>query len=187
MFVGMLGFFASFVGVVWLVISFFAKKNLKKPLITVVFGFVLFIGGMATTDTSTEETTADGGEESSDVKNEDETDDYKTSPGEISNSSLVISLEIRSENVIQETEMIDGIKSVETNARKLHDQINDDTEEIYENVYQVNGVYSWENKRYEYVAVYSFDKNDVNEAGKILIYHSDLGNNIINKSLTTKK
>jgi len=185
--IGVLGFVVVMVGIIWLPISIFTKKGFKNPVFLIATGFILLIVGVSTTGSSSEVPKAEGTEQGDEEKNEDETDDYKTNPGEIENSRLLINLEVGSETVIQDTEMIDGIKSVETTARKLHNQIDDETGEIYENVYQVNGVYAWENKRYEYVAVYSFDVNNVNETGNILIYNSDLGNNIINKSLTTEE
>lgn len=66
MFIGILGFLAFGVGIIWLIASFFTKKGVKKPLITIVVGFVLFIVGVAT-DTSEEDATADSSEKSSEV------------------------------------------------------------------------------------------------------------------------
>lgn len=66
MFIGILGFLAFGVGIIWLIASVFTKKGFKKPLITIGVGFVMFIFG-AVTDPSEEEVTGDSSEKTSEV------------------------------------------------------------------------------------------------------------------------
>lgn len=66
MFIGILGFLAFGVGIIWLIASVFTKKGFKKPLITIGVGFVMFIFG-AVTDPSEEEVAGDSSEKTSEV------------------------------------------------------------------------------------------------------------------------
>ena len=66
MFIGILGFLAFGVGIIWLIASVFTKKGFKKPLITIGVGFVMFIFG-AVTDPGEEEVAGDSSEKTSEV------------------------------------------------------------------------------------------------------------------------
>lgn len=66
MFIGIIGFLAFGIGVIWLIASFFTKKGFKKPLITIGVGFVLFIVGVIM-DPATEEQAEGSVEKSSEV------------------------------------------------------------------------------------------------------------------------
>lgn len=74
MFIGILGFLAFGVGIIWLIVSAFTKKGFKKPLITIGVGFVMFIGG-AVTDISDDEATGDSSEKTSEVKKDTSKED----------------------------------------------------------------------------------------------------------------
>lgn len=74
MFIGILGILLFLSSIVWLLISSFKRKGLKKPLITLVIGFVLFIVGVST-DTDTNGNTKNdsvASESSSEIKNDDD-------------------------------------------------------------------------------------------------------------------
>lgn len=66
LFIGIIGFLAFGIGVIWLIASFFTKKGFKKPLITIGVGFVLFIVGVIM-DPATEEQAEGSVEKSSEV------------------------------------------------------------------------------------------------------------------------
>ncbi|MGB3159948.1 Ltp family lipoprotein [Carnobacterium sp.] len=74
MFIGIIGFLAFGVGIIWLIASFFTKKGFKKPLITIGVGFVLFIVGVVmdpTTEEQTEGSTVKSSEVIKDTSEED--------------------------------------------------------------------------------------------------------------------
>lgn len=68
MFIGILGFLAAGVGVIWFIASIFTKKSFKKPLITIAVGFVLFIVGVSTDDSTDEPAEEISAESSQSVK-----------------------------------------------------------------------------------------------------------------------
>lgn len=110
------------------------------------------------------------------VTDTDETEDYKVSPGNITNRSLLISLSVRAETIIEQYDDIDNVyvNQDEIEAYKMTNFENDETGEVYENVYSIDGVYSWNDKKYDFEWVSSFDENDVNVGGSILQYTSDM-------------
>lgn len=69
MFIGILGFLAAGVGAIWFIASIFTKKSFKKPLITIAVGFVLFIVGVSTDDSTDESAEEISAESSQSVKN----------------------------------------------------------------------------------------------------------------------
>lgn len=115
--------------------------------------------------------TACGGEE----KNSDETSTYKVTPGEITNEKLLNNLAVRAETIVEQYDGIDNVTvdSTDITVEKLADLKNNETEEIYKNVYYIDGTYTWENKKYDFEWSVSFEENDTDVGGKILQYTSD--------------
>lgn len=109
-------------------------------------------------------------------ENVDETDTYKVSVGQITNRSLLINLAVRAETIIEQYDEIDGVKvsQDEIKAEKQSDMKDNESGEIYSNVYYISGKYSWENQKYNFEWAVSFDENDTEGSGKILQYTSDM-------------
>lgn len=109
--------------------------------------------------------------------NSDETDTYKVSQGKITNEKLLINLAVRAESIIEKYDRLDGVEVDDTQikADKHPDLINDETEDIYKNVYYINGEYSFEGRNYDFVWCVSFDENNTDSEGQVLQYSSDMG------------
>lgn len=107
--------------------------------------------------------------------NSDETKKYKESTGEITNKDLLINLAVRSEAFIEGTDKIDGVKvdEGEITATKLNNRKDVNTSDLYENIYQVEGLFSWDGKKYDFKWTVAFEENDVSKAGKFLVYQSE--------------
>ncbi|MEK5081134.1 hypothetical protein MKX73_19605 [Solibacillus sp. FSL W7-1436] len=107
--------------------------------------------------------------------NSDETKNYKETTGEITNENLLINLAVRSEAFIEATDNIDGVKvdEDEITATKLNNRKDTNTSDLYENIYQVEGVFSWNGEKYDFKWTVAFEDNDVSKAGKFLVYQSE--------------
>ena len=105
-----------------------------------------------------------------------ETDTYKVSEGKITNEKLLINLAVRAEAIIEKYDELDGVEvdDAQIKADKHPDLINDETEDIYKNVYYINGEYSYQGRNYEFVWCVSFDENNTDSTGQVLQYTSDM-------------
>ncbi|WP_144512885.1 hypothetical protein [Bacillus sp. FJAT-22090] len=114
--------------------------------------------------------TACGNEE-----NSDETDTYKISEGKIMNEKLLINLAVRAETIIEKYDRLDGVEVDDANIRadKHPDLENDETEEIYKNVYYIDGEYSYQGRNYDFVWCASFNENNTDSEGQVLQYTSE--------------
>lgn len=120
--------------------------------------------------------------------NSDETDTYKVSQGKITNEKLLINLAVHTETIIEKYDGVDSVKveDAEIEAKKHPDLRNDETKEIYKNVYYIDGEYSYQDKKYDFVWSVSFNNNDIDSGGQVLQYISDMetGEKInVNRSL----
>lgn len=120
--------------------------------------------------------------------NSDETNTYKVSQGKITNEKLLINLAVRAETIIEKYDGVDNVKveDAEIEAKKHPNLRNDETKEIYKNVYYIDGEYSYQDKKYDFVWSVSFNNNDIDSGGQVLQYISDMetGEKInINRSL----
>uniref|UniRef100_UPI002916F6AF hypothetical protein n=1 Tax=Listeria monocytogenes TaxID=1639 RepID=UPI002916F6AF len=119
----------------------------------------------------------------------DQTSNYKVTAGKITNDNLLIALSVRSETTIEDYEKIDKVTVHQENieAKKLPD-MKDEDGKVYKNVYQVNGQYSWHDKRYDFEWIGSYNKNDVNtDKGYILKYTSEMSGTHVDVNLTPVK
>lgn len=107
--------------------------------------------------------------------NTDETDTYKVSPGKITNKKLLINLAVRAETIIEEYDRLDGVEVeyAQIRADKHPDLENDETEDIYKNVYYIDGEYSYQGRNYDFVWCVSFYENNTDSEGQVLQYTSD--------------
>ena len=151
-------------GVFLIIYGKIKKKKYRGGLITII-SFVLFVVAIALSSSNEEANT-----------NADETDTYKVSTGEITNEKLLISLAVRAETLIEKYDKIDNVtvKTENITAEKLNDMKDNETGEIYKNIYHVSGQYSWKEKRYDFELEISFDENDVESSGKIIMYASNM-------------
>lgn len=72
-------------------------------------------------------------------------------------------------------------------ADKHPDLRNNETDDIYKNIYYIAGEYSYQGRKYDFVWCVSFEENDTNSGGQVLQYISDLetGEKInVDRSLT---
>ncbi len=171
-FLGAVGLVGVFVGIVLIVLGLIKKRKFKGGLITII-SFVMLIGGIMITVSN-----SDG----VDAADQDETDTYKVSRGEITNEKQLINLAVRAQSSIEKYDKLDNVTvdHYDIEAEKQSDFKNDETEEIYENVYYVSGLYSWQDKKYDFVWVVSFEENNVDADGVVLQYTSEMGNSQLN-------
>lgn len=108
--------------------------------------------------------------------NSNETDTYKVSEGKITNEKLLTNLAVRAEAIIEKYDELDGVEVdvAQITADKHPDIINDETEDIYTNVYYIDGEYSYQGRNYDFVWCVSFDENTTDSKGQVLQYISDL-------------
>ena len=108
--------------------------------------------------------------------NSNETDTYKVSQGQITNKKLLINLAARAETIIEKYEQLDGVEvdEAEIRADKHPDSINDETKDIYKNVYYIDGEYSYEGRNYDFIWCISFDENNTDSGGQVLQYTSEM-------------
>lgn len=108
--------------------------------------------------------------------NSDETDTYKVSQGKITNEKLLVKLALRAETIIEEYDQVDDVEVDEADikADKHPDLINDETKDIYKNVYYIAGEYSHQGRKYDFVWSVSFDENHTDSEGQVLQYISDM-------------
>lgn len=74
MFIGIFGFLAASVGVIWFIASIFTKQSFKKPLVTIAAGFVMFIVGVSIDVNNDEPAEKTSAESSQSVKDSNEED-----------------------------------------------------------------------------------------------------------------
>ena len=120
--------------------------------------------------------------------NSDETDTYKVSQGKITKEKLLVNLAVRAEKIIEKYDQLEGVEvdDAQIQADKHPDLINDETEDIYKNVYYIDGEYSYQGKNYDFIWCVSFDENNTGSGGQVLQYTSDMetGKRInVNRSL----
>lgn len=163
-FLGAIGLVGFIVGIVLIILGKIKKKKYRGGLITII-SFVLFVVAIALSSSNEEANT-----------NADETDTYKMSPGKITNEKLLINLAVRAETTIEKYDEIDNVtvKTENIKAEKQTDMKDNETGEVYKNVYYIDGQYSWKDKRYDFEWCVSFDKNDTEASGKVLQYTSDM-------------
>lgn len=108
--------------------------------------------------------------------NSDETDTYKVSQGKITNEKLLFNLAVRAETIIEKYERLDGVEvdDAQIKADKHPNLINDETEDIYKNVYYIHGEYSYQGRNYDFVWCVSFDENNTDSGGQVLQYSSNM-------------
>lgn len=179
-FLGAIGIVGILVGLVLMVLGRIKKKKFKGGLIALI-SLGVFIVAVITTQSSVEKSKS---EKASTNVASDETDNYKVTNGKITNNSLLINLAVRAESIIEKYDKIDNVKVKEENIKavKLSDLKNDEREEVYKNVYSIIGEYSWQDKRYAFEWVISFDENNVDSNGSVLQYSSDIGGSQINET-----
>lgn len=171
-FFGAIALVSFITGIVLLILGKIKKKKYYGGWITII-SFIVFIIAVVTTPTE---------------NNRDETDTYKVSSGEITNKKLLIDLAVRAETIIEKYDKIDNVKvdQHDIKAKKMSDMKDDATGEVYKNVYYIDGMYSWQDKKYDFEWCVSFDENNTDSAGKVLQYTSDmLGGKKINVRRST--
>lgn len=171
-FFGAIALVSFITGIVLLILGKIKKKKYYGGWITII-SFIVFIIAVVTTPTE---------------NNRDETDTYKVSSGEITNKKLLIDLAVRAETIIEKYDKIDNVKvdQHDIKAKKMSDMKDDATREVYKNVYYIDGMYSWQDKKYDFEWCVSFDENNTDSAGKVLQYTSDmLGGKKINVRRST--
>lgn len=168
---GALGFVGLVIGIVLIILGLIKKKKYKGGLIAII-SLVVVIVAVVITPKDSVETTA----------NQDETDTYKVSPGEITNSSLLINLAVRSETIIEDYDKLENVKVDVDNiiATKEQDNKSEESDEVFENVYKIDGQFSWKEKRYDFEWVVSFEENNTEASGKILEYTSEMNGTQLN-------
>lgn len=174
-FLGAIGLVGVIVGILLIILGKIKRKKYKGGLITIV-SLVLFITGLVITSND------------DDSKKADQTDTHKVTPGKITNNSLLIDLAVRSETLIEKYDKIDKVKVNQDyiTAEKLSNQ-KDDSEKVYKNIYSINGQYTWQDRRYDYELIISFNKNNVDEAGTVLKYVSEINSQKIDVKLSPVK
>ncbi|WP_277585484.1 hypothetical protein [Psychrobacillus antarcticus] len=107
--------------------------------------------------------------------NSNETDTYKVSEGKITNEKLLTNLAVRAEAIIEKYDELDDVEVdvAQITADKHPDLINEETENIYTNVYYIHGEYSYQGRNYDFVWCVSFDENNADSTGQDLQYTSD--------------
>lgn len=153
-------------------------EKMKKIFLGMVV-LIIAIGLVACSD----------GSNKSNTKNADQTENYKKTPGKITNNYLKIGLAVRSEQIIENYNKINKVRVDEDNitAKKLENMKGQDDGKVYKNVYSIEGQYSWHDKRYDFSTIVSFKKNNVDDDMYILKYSSETTGPVVDVDLTPVK
>lgn len=106
----------------------------------------------------------------------DETDTYKVSEGKITNEKLLKNLAVHAVTIIEKYDRIDGVEVNDTQIRadKHPDLIDDETKDIYKNVYYIDGEYLYQGRNYDFIWCVSFNENHTDSEGQVLQYTSGI-------------
>lgn len=143
-------------------------------------------GSVIDTKTPSAEADDDDDEVATASSKADQTDNYKITPGEITNPGLLVNLARDGQKLIERYNKLDGVRVGirDIAASKMAPSKNHDTGRIYRNTYNVSGHYHWRGRKYFFTFDADFNKNDVNTSGTTLYYNTSAKGPVIDINVT---